>query len=127
MEGVGADERIGDFGLQEGGAGGTEIDWYDPMLGSPGWARVVASTEGFSSLMLETRDNLGITMTHLGGDVNPRVRADVVYTKTRNGGAVFSTGSIAWCGSLSHNDYHNNVSIITKNVLDRFANADALP
>ena len=37
-----------------------------------------------------------------------------------NGGAVFSTGSIAWCGSLSHNDYDNNVSRITENVLRRF-------
>jgi N,N-dimethylformamidase len=34
---------------------------------------------------------------------------------------VFSTGSIAWCGSLSHQDYRNNVSRITDNVLRRFA------
>ena len=32
------------------------------------------------------------------------------------GGAVFSTGSIAWCGSLSHNGYDNNVARITGNV-----------
>ena len=36
------------------------------------------------------------------------------------GGAVFSTGSIAWCGSLSHNGYDNNVARITGNVLRRF-------
>jgi N,N-dimethylformamidase len=33
---------------------------------------------------------------------------------------VFSTGSIAWCGSLSHNGYANNVARITGNVLRRF-------
>jgi hypothetical protein len=30
-------------------------------------------------------------------------------------GTVFSTGSIAWCGALSHNDYDNNVARITGN------------
>jgi N,N-dimethylformamidase len=28
---------------------------------------------------------------------------------------------MTWCGSLSHNDYDNNVSRITANVLRRFA------
>ena len=36
------------------------------------------------------------------------------------GGGVFSTSSIAWPGALAHNNYQNNVSRITKNVLDRF-------
>jgi N,N-dimethylformamidase len=48
------------------------------------------------------------------------VRADMVYFETNNGGAVFSTGSITWCGSLSHNSYDNNVSRITENVLRHF-------
>ena len=48
------------------------------------------------------------------------MRADIVFFETPNGGAVFSTGSIAWCGSLSHNGYDNNVSRITGNVLRRF-------
>jgi N,N-dimethylformamidase len=37
-----------------------------------------------------------------------------------NGGAVFSSGAISWCGSLSHNGYDNNVSRITENVLRKF-------
>jgi N,N-dimethylformamidase len=49
-----------------------------------------------------------------------QVRADLVYFTTRNGGGVFSTGSIAWCGSLSHNGYDNNVSRLTANVIRRF-------
>ena len=53
--------------------------------------------------------------------MEPRVRAEIVYYETPNGGAVFSTGSISYCGSLSHNRYDNNVSRITENVLRRFA------
>ena len=55
-----------------------------------------------------------------GGTENDWVRADMVYFETPNGGGVFSTSSIAWAGSLSHNNYDNNVSKITGNVLDRF-------
>jgi hypothetical protein len=36
------------------------------------------------------------------------------------GGAVFSVGSISWCGSLPINAFENNVSRITENVLRRF-------
>ena len=38
------------------------------------------------------------------------MKADLVFYETAAGGAVFSTGSIAWAGSLSHNGYDNNVS-----------------
>jgi len=51
---------------------------------------------------------------------DPNVRADMVFFETPNGGAVFSTGSITWCGSLSHNGGENNVSRITQNVLMQF-------
>jgi N,N-dimethylformamidase len=44
----------------------------------------------------------------------------MVFFETPNGGAVFSTSSIAWAGSLSHNNYDNNVSRITENVIKRF-------
>jgi N,N-dimethylformamidase len=47
------------------------------------------------------------------------VRGDIVFFTTRNGGGMFSTGSMAWCGSLSHGDYDNNVSRMTRNVLER--------
>ena len=50
------------------------------------------------------------------------IRAEIVFFETPSGGAVFSTGSIAWCGSLSHNGYDNNVSRLTGNVLRRFMN-----
>lgn len=49
------------------------------------------------------------------------MRSDLVYFTTRQGGGVFSTGSIAWGGSLSNIGYDNNVSQIARNVLERFA------
>jgi hypothetical protein len=48
------------------------------------------------------------------------VRADMVFYEAPNGGAVWSSSLIAWAGSLSHNNYDNNVSRITNNVLTRF-------
>ena len=55
-----------------------------------------------------------------GAPENLAIRADMVFFETPNGGAVFSTGSIAWAGSLGHNGYDNNVARITGNVLRRF-------
>jgi N,N-dimethylformamidase len=127
FEGVGDDELIGDFGLCGGGAAGLELDWYEPGLGSPGHAYLLASSEGHTNVMLEVRENFGTTMPAHGGDEQPNVRADLVYFPTANNGGVFSTGSIAWCGSLSHNGYENNVSRITENVVRRFASDDILP
>jgi len=49
-----------------------------------------------------------------------KIHADMTYFETPNDGAVFSVGSICWCGSLSHNNYDNNVSRITENVLRKF-------
>jgi N,N-dimethylformamidase len=57
------------------------------------------------------------------GGEHPFVRADMVFFETPAGGAVFSTSSISWAGSLSHRNYENNVSRITGNVLDRFLDA----
>ena len=39
---------------------------------------------------------------------------------------MFSTGSIAWSAGLSYNNYDNNVSRITANVLRKFAADDPL-
>jgi N,N-dimethylformamidase len=63
----------------------------------------------------------------MDGTQDPQVRADIVYFSTPNDGAVFSTSSISWCGSLSHDGYDNNVSRITTNVLRAFANEERLP
>ena len=97
-----------------------EIDCYDPNLGSPGHAYLLASSVDHTRLMLEVRENFGITRPFMGATENPLVRADMVYFDAPHGGAVFSTGSIAFSGSLSANNYDNNVSRITANVVRRF-------
>ena len=65
-------------------------------------------------------EDISLNYPGLGGDECDMVRADLVFFETPNGGAVFSTGSIAWAGSLAHNGYDNNVSRLTENVLRRF-------
>jgi N,N-dimethylformamidase len=118
--GVGADERIGDFGAVGGGAAGLELDIADPRLGTPPHALVLASSENHSNVYLMTPEEIISTYPGLDGIEDPRVRADMVFFETPNGGAVFSTGSIAWAGSLGHNGYDNNVARISGNVLRRF-------
>lgn len=65
-------------------------------------------------------DEIGLNHSAMGGDQNPKVRADMTFFETPGGGAVFSVGSIAWPGSLPYNGYDNNVSKICENVLRRF-------
>ena len=48
------------------------------------------------------------------------IRSDMVYFDCPGGGAVFSVGSITFCGSLSHNGYKNNISRIIENIVRRF-------
>ena len=55
-----------------------------------------------------------------GGTENPMVRADMIYYKTPNDGALFAPGSLSWCGSLSYNNYNNNVSKILENAIRGF-------
>ena len=54
------------------------------------------------------------------GPVNPLVRADMTYLETPGGGAVFSTGLITYCGALPAQNFDNDVSRLTFNVLNRF-------
>ena len=52
------------------------------------------------------------------------IRSDMVFFETLSGGAVFSVGSITFCGSLPHNNFDNNISALLRNVIDRFVNPD---
>lgn len=116
MEGV-TEEIIGDFGTIGGGAAGEEIDRHDVHLGSPRHALVVATSEDHGELMLRTKEEF---LSIIPWFDDPKVRADLTFFECPNGGAVFSTGSISWAGSLSHENWDNNVSRITTNVLRRF-------
>jgi N,N-dimethylformamidase len=121
FEGIGRDEEIGGFGLMGGGAAGMEVDIADAALGTPPHALVVATSDELTDTYLLVNEDQAVATPDTIGTANPRIRADIVFFETPNGGAVFSTSSIAWAGSLSHNGYDNNVSRLTGNVLRRFA------
>jgi N,N-dimethylformamidase len=121
------DDIIGDFGLVGHGAAGLEIDRYDQDLGTPSHAHLLASSEGHSDNYQLVVEDILATTPVTSGTEHPWVRADMVYFKTENEGAVFSTGSIAWCGSLAHDNYDNNISTITENVLNAFLHRESLP
>jgi N,N-dimethylformamidase len=118
---------LGNFGLVGGGAAGHEVDRYDLTLGTPPNAMLVASSEGHSDHYLRVVEEISFNYPGSGGRQDPGVRGDIVYYPTAGGGAVFSASSIAWCGSLSHNNYNNNISRITGNVLERFASDERPP
>lgn len=120
FEGIEKDERIGDFGSIGGGAAGLEVDRADFALGTPPHTLILASSKGHSDNYLLVLEDVPLNYPGLGGSENPLVRADMVFFETAKGGAVFSTGSIAWAGSLAHSNYDNNVARITHNVLRRF-------
>jgi len=104
---------LGDFPNLVNGWGpvGYEADRVDIDLGSPLHTLVIASAHsGTTDVLIPCFEET----------LAPNARADVAFFETASGGAVFSTGSISWAGSLHHNDYDNDVARMTKNVLNRF-------
>ena len=69
-------------------------------------------------------DILNHTETTVRGASQALIRADITFFETPNGGAVFSVGSILFCGSLNHDAYDNNISRLVENVLVRFRDGD---
>lgn len=117
------DPDFGRYGMM-GGAAGIEIDAVDPLLGTPEETQVIATSAGHSDDMLEARENFNMTSRILGGARNPKVHSDLVIVPRENGGAVFSTGSIGFSGSLSHEGWDNDVSRLLGNVFDRFVSGE---
>jgi N,N-dimethylformamidase len=127
FKGIERDEVIGDFGLVGGGAAGWEIDRVDFALGTPPHTLVVAIADTFSTAYNWVKEEFNHSTACVSGDVQPLVRCDMVFFECPNGGAVFSTSSISWGGSLSHNNYDNNVSRIMENVVRRFLDPTPFP
>ena len=90
-------------------------------LGTTPDALILARSEAHQSHHVVVPEELLTHVTTVTGE-RPLalIRADIVYFETMAGGAVFSVGSITFCGSLSHNTYQNNISRILENVLRRF-------
>ncbi len=128
FEGIAYDEKLGNFGLVGGGAAGTELDIVDTMLGSPPHILTVATSAGrHTEAYLLVMEDYGFNQQGLDGTQHPRVRSDIAYHETPNGGACFAFSSIAFCGSLPWNNGDNNISKLVKNVLDRFSQDGPLP
>ncbi len=120
FDGIG-DEVLGDFGLSGGGAAGYELDRVDPALGSPDNIVVIARSENYiDTYVVVPEELLSHVSTVTGEAPKDLIRADMVYYETAKGGAVFSSSSITFCGSLPHNDFDNNISKLLLNVVTRF-------
>ncbi|TQV83126.1 N,N-dimethylformamidase beta subunit family domain-containing protein [Denitrobaculum tricleocarpae] len=120
FEGI-EDEILGDFGLSGGGAAGFELDRADVRLGSPENIEILASSEGHSdAFVLVPEEQLTHITNWPGEPVEHLLRADMTYFELPGGGAVFSTGSITFCGSLPHNNFENNISRLLENVIRHF-------
>ncbi|CCH30783.1 N,N-dimethylformamidase beta subunit family domain-containing protein [Actinosynnema sp. NPDC047251] len=111
---------FGDVSLDNGGAAGNEIDRYEPALGSPPDAIVLATSEGLGDGYQFAVEELSGTHPGMGATENPDVRSDIVYFTTRGGGSVFATGSISFSSGLSANGCDNGLSTLTRNVLDHW-------
>lgn len=113
----GVDRVIGDRGYDMGAAASDEVDRYDLELGSPPWAHVVASSQQLSHFYKLTHEDLLMTRENNGGDHEPDVRADVVWTPHRSGGSVFAVGSIGWIQAMAYDGFDNGVERLTRNAL----------
>jgi N,N-dimethylformamidase len=109
------------FGLLQGGAAGIEIDAVDPALGTPPHALVVARSENHSNTYELVNEEVRVAHGMTDGLANPQIHADMVFFETAGGGAVFSTGSIAYAGALGHDGFDNAIAKLSWNVLRRFA------
>jgi N,N-dimethylformamidase len=115
-------KQLGNFGLIGSGAAGSELDRYDLSLGTPPHTLVLASSVGtHSANYCIVPEDAGFLVDGMGGDGDSKVRADLVFFTTRQGGGVFSVSSITWCSALAHNNFENDIESITANVLRTFA------
>src|SRR5262249_39760528 len=120
-------EILGDFGLAHGAAGGIEIDRYDLALGTPPHSLIVASSGGHTDNYQTVVEEVLYPYPGLMGTYDYRIRADMVFFTSTNGGAVFSTGSIAFGQALPYANFDNNISRLLSNVVDAFAKDGPLP
>jgi N,N-dimethylformamidase len=97
---------IGDFGGLGGGVVGQE------------WDNAAGYQFGPEHLILASSHDHTLVPPMFGA-VRPDYHGDLVLY-LRGEGAVFSVSSMAWCGALSHQDYDNEIELISHNVLRRF-------
>jgi len=116
FEGIDA-ESIGTDGHILGGAVGDEVDRFDLSLGSPVHTHVLGVADGWDAAYS------GVLEEALFGESSETKKANMVYFTIAGGGAVFSAGSIAYCGALAWNDFNNDLATVTTRVLRSFCSA----
>ncbi len=123
FEGI-EDKLMGDYGLSGGGAAGFELDRADPILGTPANAIILARSKPLpASFILPPEEVLTHIETTTGELPADLMRGEIVYFETAGGGAVFSVGSITFCGSLWRDGWDGPISQLLENVLRRFCDA----
>ncbi|MGH7191558.1 MAG: N,N-dimethylformamidase beta subunit family domain-containing protein, partial [Acetobacteraceae bacterium] len=116
-----AEEIIGDYGLSGGGAAGFELDRADPALGTPSNAVILARSEDPPASFVTVPEELLSHLHTVSGEPPEALRrAEIVSFETARGGAVFSVGSITFCGSLWRHGFEGPVSRLLENVLRRW-------
>jgi len=118
-------EILGAFGFIKGGAAGVEIDATDETLGTPAHAMVLARSEDHSALYESAVEDVLVPHRGTNGSFSPRIRAEVIFFETPNGGAVFSVGSVAFAGALGWNGHENDICRLATNVLRRFESPES--
>ncbi|MBA1446736.1 MAG: LamG domain-containing protein [Chromatiales bacterium] len=121
---------FGDYGIDKvhGGAAGYGIDRYNPENGVPRHALQLATSEPLKPSVSNTKLGiLPLSVKYTPSKGEAWAQADLVFFETANGGAMFSTGSIAWMGSLLENNFDNDVARITGNVIQRFLDTKPFP
>jgi len=117
------EEIVGDYGLSGGGAAGFELDRADPMLGTPENTVILARSEDPPKSFVAVHEELlGATNTISGESAPDLMRGEIVYFDTPSGGAVFSVGSITFCGSLWRDGkFDGPISRLLENVVRKFS------
>jgi N,N-dimethylformamidase len=103
------EDPIGAYGLNLGSAAAVEMDCIGEWPWRDAEPPVLLARACHPEFLAMTRPEL----------LAPQA-ADLTLRVGPRGSAVFSAGSIAWTGSLSHRRYENGVARITRNVLRRF-------
>jgi len=123
FEGI-EEEVLGDYGLSGGGAAGFELDRADVTLGTPPGAVVLARSEEPPASFITVPEELLSHLHTVSGEAPEALkRGEIVYFETPGGGAVFSVGSITFCGSLWRKGFEGPISRLLENVVRRFSTA----
>ncbi|GII60419.1 large subunit of N,N-dimethylformamidase [Sphaerisporangium krabiense] len=111
----------------QGGPMGEEVDRVDYSLGTPANTILLGRSQPFGEQYMHVVEEINTSALFEGGDTNPMVRGDITLMHYPNGGAVFSASSMVWSGGFFSNNYVNDMTRITENVLNRFTSGAPLP